>query len=237
MKVFAISDLHLSTVVEKPMDVFGEGWSDYFEKICADWQEKVAEDDVVLLGGDLSWGISIAEAAPDYALISALPGKKVVLRGNHDYYWDTLSKMQKAFPDFLFLQNNCIRIGNLLVAGSRGWNLPTDDSSAEDKKIYERELIRLELSLGAMDKARKEDDVVVALLHYPPFDAKYSDTEVTAILEKHAVNAVTYGHLHGKNVRVNPCVVKNDIPYLLTSCDLIGNRLVLVAEVPDETKE
>ncbi len=231
MKIFAISDLHLSTVVEKPMNVFGEGWEGHFEKICADWREKVSEDDVVLLGGDLSWGISVAEAKPDYDLISALPGRKVVVRGNHDYYWDTLTKMQKAFPDFLFLQNNCIRIGKLLVVGSRGWTIPTEDVTAEDKKIYDRELIRLNLSLGAMDRVRKEDDYIVALLHYPPFDAKYDDTEVTTLLEKHNVNAVTYGHLHGKNVRVNPRVVKNDIPYYLTSCDLICNRLVFINEI------
>lgn len=235
MKVFAISDLHLSTVVEKPMDVFGADWEGYFEKIQADWQEKVGEDDVVLLGGDLSWGISIAEAKPDYDLIAPLPGKKVVVRGNHDYYWDTLSKIQKAFPDFLFLQNNCIRIGKLLIVGSRGWTIPGDDVSAEDKKIYDRELIRLELSLGAMQRVRKGKDYVVALLHYPPFDAKYSDSEVTAFLEKYNVNAVTYGHLHGKNVRVNPKVVKNEIPYFLTSCDLIGNRLVFITDL-DETE-
>lgn len=237
MKVFAISDLHLSTVVEKPMNVFGDDWNDYFEKITADWQEKVTENDVILLGGDLSWGISIDEAKPDYDLISALNGKKVVVRGNHDYYWDTLSKIQKAFPDFFFLQNNCIRIGNLLVVGSRGWTVPTDDTTQEDKKIYDRELIRLELSLTTMQRVRKPDDYVVALLHYPPFDAKYNDTAVTALLEKYEVNAVTYGHLHGKNVRVTPKVVKNDIPYYLTSCDLIGNHLVFIADLGDAVLE
>ncbi|MBO7326955.1 MAG: metallophosphoesterase, partial [Clostridia bacterium] len=98
MKVFAISDLHLSSSVNKPMDIFGPGWDNYFEKITADWKSKVGDDDVVLIGGDISWGISIEEASSDFALLSALPGKKVVLRGNHDYYWNSLSKLRTAFP-------------------------------------------------------------------------------------------------------------------------------------------
>ena len=228
MKVFAISDLHLSTAVHKPMDVFGADWDNYFEKITADWKEKVTDEDVVLIGGDISWGISIEEAAPDFALLSALPGRKVVLRGNHDYYWNSLGKMRTAFPDFLFLQNNCIRIGNLLVAGSRGWTIPTSDSSAEDVKIYQRELLRLKMSLDAMKVQRCDEDNVVALLHYPPFDVLFNDSEVTALLEEYKVDKVLYGHLHGKNARVNPAVNKNSICYLLTSCDLIGNKLIEV---------
>ena len=228
MKVFAISDLHLSTAVHKPMDVFGTYWDNYIEKITADWKEKVTDEDVVLIGGDISWGISIEEAAPDFALLSALPGRKVVLRGNHDYYWNSLGKMRTAFPDFLFLQNNCIRIGNLLVAGSRGWTIPTNDSSAEDVKIYQRELLRLKMSLDAMKEQRCDEDNVVALLHYPPFDVLFNDSEVTALLEEYKVDKVLYGHLHGKNARVNPVVNKNGISYHLTSCDLIGNKLIEV---------
>ena len=125
MKVYAISDLHLSFAVDKPMDIFGDGWQDHFEKVKADWLEKVTPEDAVLLGGDISWGISVAEAAPDYAALAELPGRKIVLRGNHDYYWSTLSKMRAAFPDFDFVQNNCVRAGDVLVAGSRGWTLPS----------------------------------------------------------------------------------------------------------------
>ncbi len=226
MKVFAISDLHLSSAVDKPMDVFGSQWDNYFEKITADWKERVSQDDVVLIGGDISWGISIEEAAPDFAMLSALPGRKVVLRGNHDYYWNSLGKMRSAFPDFLFLQNNCIRIGNILVVGSRGWTIPTVDSSAEDIKIYNRELLRLKMSLDAMKEQRCDDDFVIALLHYPPFDVLFNDSEVTSLLEEYKVEKVLYGHLHGKNARVNPVVNKNGIDYLLTSCDLIGNKLI-----------
>lgn len=228
MKVFAISDLHLSSAVNKPMDIFGSGWDNYFEKITADWKSKVTDEDVVLIGGDISWGISIEEAAPDFALLSALPGKKVVLRGNHDYYWNSLSKLRSAFPDFLFLQNNCIRIGNILIVGSRGWNIPTSDSTEEDIKIYKRELMRLKMSLDAMKEQRCDDDIVIALLHFPPFDVLFNDSEVTDLLQDYKVDKVLYGHLHGKNARVNPTIEKNGLTFLLTSCDLIGNKLIEV---------
>lgn len=231
MKVFAISDLHLSTAVEKPMDIFGDGWQNHFEKISADWNEKVTDDDVVLIGGDISWGISIEESAPDFALIEKLPGKKILLRGNHDYYWNSVSKMRLAFPNFKFLQNDCIRMQNLLVAGTRGWNMLTADSTDDDKKIYAREIIRLRLSLDSMKEMRTDEDTVVALLHYPPFNATYDDSDITEILKEYKVDKVLYGHLHGKNVRVTPVVNKDGIQYYLTSCDLIDNKLVEIAEL------
>ncbi|MCQ2602332.1 MAG: metallophosphoesterase [Clostridia bacterium] len=231
MNVYAISDLHLSTAVEKPMDIFGDGWQNHFEKISANWKSKVTDDDVVLIGGDISWGISIEEAAPDFALLKDLPGKKIVLRGNHDYYWNSVSKMRLAFPDFKFLQNNCIRMRNLLVVGTRGWNLLTADSTDEDKKIYEREIIRLKLSLDSMKEMRTDEDTVVALLHYPPFNAAYDNSEITEILKEYKVDKVLYGHLHGKNVRVTPVVNKDGISYYLTSCDLVDNKLIEVAKL------
>ena len=228
MKVFAISDLHLSHAVEKPMDIFGDGWTDHFDKVSADWRAKVGEEDLVLLGGDLSWGMRLEEAAPDYAAIAALPGKKAGVKGNHDLYWSAISRMRAAFPEFEFVQNNCLRFGSYLVAGTRGWTMPCDAADERDLKVYARELIRLELSLACAERMRTEGDTLIAMLHYPPFDAKRNDSEVTALLEKHGVNAVTYGHLHGKNVRVMPEVNKNGIRYLLTSCDLVKNTLVEV---------
>lgn len=238
MKVFAISDLHLSSAVEKPMNIFGASWDNHFEKICEDWNEKVSDSDLVLLGGDMSWGMTIEEAAPDYGLVSALKGKKIVLKGNHDLYWNSLGKMRGAFPNFYFLQNNAYRIASpcseekgVVVAGSRGWNIPCKDAAEADIKIYNRELIRLELSLQQAQKLKKDGDILIALLHYPPFEAYYADTQVTALLEKYGVNFALYGHLHGKNVRVNPRVIKNGITYFLTSCDLIDCRLVEVCEI------
>lgn len=228
MKVFAISDLHLSHAVEKPMDIFGDGWLNHFERVCEDWRARVSEDDLVLLGGDMSWGINLEQAAPDYAAVAALPGKKAVVKGNHDLYWTAVSRMRTAFPGFSFIQNDCVRFGEYLVAGSRGWSIPCETSEAQDVKIYRRELIRLELSLTAMKKMRTEGDKVIAMLHFPPFDAKYTDSEVTALLERYDIDTVTYGHIHGKNVRVTPVVEKHGISYHLTSCDLVGNTLVRI---------
>ncbi len=255
MKVFAISDLHLSTAVEKPMDIFGSGWENHFARICEDWRDKVSEEDLVLLGGDMSWGMTIGEAAPDFALVSSLPGKKIVGKGNHDYYWSSLGKMQQNFKDFLFVQNNAYCVlpdgtayayasaarkrgeissderKGVIVCGSRGWNIPADDSSPQDIKIYEHELARLELSLKSAIALRRDSDKTIALLHYPPFDADYASTAVTELLEKYGVEQVLYGHLHGKSARVTPRLSKNGIEYILTSCDLIENKLQFVCEI------
>ena len=228
MKIFAISDTHLSTVAEKPMDVFGAGWEDHFERICADWNKKVGDDDLVLIAGDISWGMYLEEALPDLELIGKQKGKKVILRGNHDYWWKSISAVRNALPQGMYaVQNDCLRFGDVLICGSRGWTVPeTDFKSDEDEKIYKRELIRLELSLQAMQKMRKENDFVIAMTHYPPFNAKMQDSEVTALLEKFNVNCVVYGHLHGKNCRVKLDFVKNGIRYLLTSCDQVDCKLV-----------
>ncbi len=254
MKVFAISDLHLSTAVEKPMDIFGAGWENHFAKICEDWKKKVSDGDLVLLGGDMSWGMTLAEAEPDYALVDALPGLKLVGKGNHDYYWSSLGKMQQRFKNFMFLQNNAYRIlsdgtsycyataarkkGELsscddrgvVIAGSRGWTIPTSDSSEQDVKIYEHELRRLDLSLSSAKELMRDGDALIALLHYPPFDANYASTAVTDMLEKYGVSHVLYGHLHGKGVRVTHRLFKNGVEYILTSCDLVNNKLQFVLE-------
>lgn len=248
MKIFAISDLHLSTLVEKPMDIFGDGWQNHFVKISEDWKNKVSDKDIVLLGGDISWGQTLDEAEPDYKLISELPGKKLVLKGNHDYYWSSLSKVRLRFPQFDFIQNNAYRIDStstlsqstisadpydngVVIAGSRGWSIPNKNTPEEDVKIYKRELQRLELSLISAQKLRHEDDKLIALLHYPPFDADYCDTDVTKLLEKYNVNIVLYGHLHGKNARITPHMIKNGIEYILTSCDLINYKLIQICEI------
>ena len=238
MKVFAISDLHLSSAVEKPMDIFGDGWQNHFAKISEDWERKVADSDLVLLGGDMSWGLTIEQAKPDYDKIAKLKGKKYVVKGNHDYYWSSLGKMRETFPSFNFIQNNAYRVESesnrqkaVVLAGSRGWNIPQNDTPEADLKIYKRELIRLELSLSYAKTMQKEGDILIAMLHYPPFEATYQDTEVTALLEKYGVNVVLYGHLHGKSARVTPTLKKHGITYILTSCDLVDNKLIEVCEI------
>ena len=227
MKVFAISDLHLSTVVEKPMDIFGKSWENYFEEICADWKAKVSDDDLVLLPGDFSWAMRMDEALPDFRLVAQLPGKKVILRGNHDYWWNTLSQVRNALPSgFYALQNDCMRFDDVLICGTRGWVVPDGDNlSAEDMKIYLRELERLKLSISAMQKMRKPTDSVIAIMHFPPFNGRYDDSDFTRQFIEAGITKVVYGHLHGKDCRANLHMKKFGIDFYLTSCDLVGNKL------------
>ncbi len=227
MKVFAISDLHLSTNCKKPMDVFGKSWINYFELICADWKEKVSQDDLVLLPGDFSWAMRMEDALADFDLVAKLPGKKVILRGNHDYWWNTLSQVRSSIPQgFYALQNDCLRFDDVLICGTRGWVCPDGDNlSAEDKKIYLRENERLKLSLISMQKQRCPSDKVIAIMHYPPFNGRYEDSDFIKQFVQADVPTVVYGHLHGKDCRANLHMKKFGIDFYLTSCDLTGNVL------------
>ena len=230
MKVFAISDLHLDSTLSKPMDIFGPGWEGHWDKIRDDWRSKVGADDVVLLAGDLSWAMSLDEALPDIAEVGELPGVKFILRGNHDYWWSAIGKVRQSLPEGMYaVQNDCIRCGKLLVCGSRLWTIGS--SAEEDVKIVEREFLRLTLSLDAMRKMREEGDKVVVMTHYPPFDASFADNRFTDLIAEYAPDAVVYGHLHGKDARARLVVDKRGIPYYLTSCDLVGNKLVDILEV------
>lgn len=232
MKVYAISDLHLSTACPKPMNVFGTQWDNYFEQICDDWRAKVQPDDLVLLPGDFSWGMRLEEAMQDFAMVAPLPGKKIILRGNHDYWWNTLSQVRQALPEgFYALQNDCFRFGNVLVCGTRGWVCPDGDNlSADDKKIYLRETERLKLSLAAMQRMRKEGDKVVAIMHYPPFNGRYEESDFVRQLVAADVPTVVYGHLHGKDCRATLYMRRFGIEFFLTSCDLVGNKLTFICD-------
>ena len=226
--IYSISDLHLGNTVDKPMDVFGKQWEGHFEKIQKDWREKVSADDIVLIAGDISWAMTIAEAKPDFEALAALPGKKVILKGNHDYWWQSLGKVRAFLPqDFYVVQNDCVRIGKYLFCGSRGWT--AESAEAEDKRIFDRELIRLELSLKAMEAERGEGDVPIGLVHYPPFDVSLAPTPVTDLFTKYGVQTVVYGHLHG-NAYAKRKVYIGGTNYLLTSCDLVDFHLVKVMD-------
>ena len=210
------------------MEIFGKKWEGHFEKIKADWLGKVGAEDIVLLSGDLSWAMTQKEVKEDLARLSELPGKKVLLKGNHDYWWQSLSKVRAILPEgFYALQNDVIRVGNHLFCGSRGWT--TEKETEEDKRIYERELIRLELSLAAMSKERREGDVVIGMTHYPPFGLTMDSTPVTRLFAKYGVERVVYGHLHG-NVYAKRKVYLEGAYYFLTSCDLVDFTLTEISE-------
>ena len=233
MRLFAIGDLHLPGGDEKPMNVFGPHWEGHFARICADWQDRVGAEDAVLIPGDISWAMQLANAVPDLEAISCLPGQKVLIKGNHDYWWSSLTQVRAALPAGMrAVQHSAVDIGCAVVCGTRGWMFPTRETplSDSDTKIYQRELIRLELALG--EAARIADGrPVVAMLHYPPLYDMERDTEFTRILEKYAVHTAVYGHLHGAGIRVGFSGTHNGVRYRLVSCDSLDFSL---AEIPLE---
>lgn len=221
MKVWAISDLHLSGLSDKPMDVFGGGWEGHFEKIKRDWVEKVGGDDVVLVGGDTSWGMKFEEGMFDVASLKDLPGRKVLIRGNHDYWWSGITRLRESRPDdtFTFLQNDCVKFENVIIAGSRGWTVPgSTDFTEHDLALYHREAERFRLAFNQVKKVRSEGDILIALIHYPPMNVKRDDTLFTQLFEENGVRKAVFGHLHGASYFPLK-TEKNGIEYYLTSCD------------------
>lgn len=229
MKVFAISDLHLSINNPKPMDIFGPTWEGYLDKIFSDWRSKVGEEDLVLLAGDFSWAMKLEETKPDFELLKNLPGKKIIIRGNHDYWWKSISAVRNCLPDnFYAIQNDALKFGKYIICGTRLWNIPVVNKplSAEDEKIYNRELIRLEMTLQNAQKLKTSDeDKIICMLHYPPYTYKEEDNAVTELIEKYGVSKVVYGHIHAV-CKQNLVLNKNGVEYFLTSCDIVGNKLI-----------
>ncbi len=196
MAIFAISDLHLPLGIDKPMDVFGGGWENYVERISENWKSVVKETDTVLIGGDVSWATYLVEALPDFHFIHALPGRKIISKGNHDYWWTTAAKL-RAFTEennldsITFLHNNSIEAEGYAVCACRGWKSPFEsDFNGEDRKIYEREMVRLELSLKEGEKLSEKR---IVMMHYPP------DVGFAELLDAYRVKTCVYGHLHGRN--------------------------------------
>ena len=220
MKVFAISDLHLSINNPKPMDIFGPVWDNYLDKIILDWKSKVGMEDVVLLAGDHSWAMKLEDATSDLEFISSLPGIKILIRGNHDYWWSAIGKVRSKLPQNMYaLQNDSLKIGNYIFCGTRGWSL-------DDEKLVSRELIRLEMSLKDAIKKRTENEKIICMLHFPPFDKFYNETEFTKLIEKYNVDFVVYSHLHlPSNKNAKKVIIHNNVKYFLTSCDILNNTL------------
>ena len=236
MKIFSISDLHLSINNPKPMDIFGGAWDNYWDNIKLDWQSKVSDEDIVLIGGDISWATKLEDAIPDLTEIANLNGKKVIIRGNHDFWWSSYAKVNKILPESMFaIQNNAKLFGNHIICGTRGWTILNHKSNDEDRKIYARELIRLKLTLDEASKLQSNDDSykIILMLHYPPFNAMWQDSEYTELISQYNVHSVIYGHLHGKDCRTLPIIMKNDIPYYITSCDQVSNNVVLISSDED----
>lgn len=227
MKVFAISDLHLSAKADKPMNIFGGNWNNHFDKIKEDWQNKISDDDIVLMSGDFSWAMTLNDAMFDFDAMKGLKGKKVMIKGNHDYWWSSISRIRERMDNnFYILQNDSIKIGEYVICGSRGWSTPGSiDFNSSDEKIYLREAERFRLSLKAAEKLKTDGDKLICMIHFPPFNAKRESSVFTELFENYKVDKVIYGHLHGKESRTDLVINKNGIEYFLTSCDKLDFKL------------
>lgn len=221
MGLFAISDLHLSFNNEKPMDIFGDNWYKHDEKIKENWNNKIGENDKVLIAGDISWSIKMEESAKELEWIHNLPGKKIISKGNHDYWWGSIKKLNSLYDDIDFIQNNFFTYEDYAICGTRGWNSPSENKYSEhDKKIYNREKIRLKLSLDSAVKSGYEN--LIVMVHYPPVNDKFQESDFTKIFKEYGVKKVIYGHLHGASLKNVYEGIHDGIEYIVTSCDYIN---------------
>lgn len=222
MRVYAIADLHLATVKPKPMTVFGPQWHGHPQAIFEQWKDLVRPQDVVLLPGDLSWAMRLTDAMTDLEPVVKLPGTKVLLRGNHDYWWPTLGKLRAALPEgMLAIQNDAVRVGNVVICGSRGWITPAyEPLNSEDERLLAREGERLGLSVKAAQQLRQAGDHLLMMLHYPPATAPYLPNPIMEVIEQAQPDMVVYGHLHGVPIERSMQHV-HGIPAHLVAADVL----------------
>ena len=233
MKIFAIGDLHLSMGedIEKPMDIFGGEWVGHAEKLYNNWTESVTNDDIVIVCGDISWGLRLDEAVADLEWIHNLPGTKVFFKGNHDLWWQSAGRLNKMYDDgtMNFMQCKAYIAGDVAICGSRGWICPgTDGFSEHDRKIYDREAARLRLSL---EEGKKQGiKKIIGVLHYPPTNDKHQASDFTRLMEEDCVKTCVYGHLHGTDVfPIGLKGIYNGVEYRLVSLDYLQAK-------PEEVK-
>lgn len=227
MKLFALADPHLSfnSAGEeyKPMGIFGDSWLNHGEKIRTNWLDVVQDDDVVLLPGDISWAMTLEEVQPDLDFLAKLPGRKIISKGNHDLWWDSLSKVKKILPEgFAIIQNNSFVFGNVAVCGTRGWQCPEGAfADAHDEKIFQRELGRLKLSL---DSVPKEVRHKIVMLHYPPVNGRQERSAFVELMLQYGVELCLYGHLHSYAIQNALEGVHWGMEFQLVSADYLGFR-------------
>lgn len=231
MAVYAISDLHLSFGSDKPMDIFGRDWENHSQKLAENWRI-VKDDDIVLIPGDISWAMSLEAAKLDLAFIEALPGRKIISKGNHDYWWSTKGKFDtflnaNEMKTIRMLYNNAYREGPYTICGSRCWKSPDDPNFLkEDKKIYDREAARLRISL---DEGSRLGGELIAMLHYPPFDSGHRPNDFAGLLKQYDVKTCIYGHIHGKASASCRNETVDGIRYSLVSADFLSFEPLQIA--------
>lgn len=222
MSIFAIADLHLSLNpnTEKPMDVFGNRWYNHAERIEENWRRHIKDKDTVVMPGDISWGLKLDEAKYDLRWIDGLPGKKVIIKGNHDLWWSAITKLNSMYESITFLQNDAYHVEDVWICGSRGWITPGDDDfTSADEKIYKRELMRLKASFDAVPKGEK----IIGFLHFPPLSKPQGFSGFMQLFEDYGVKDVYYGHMHGAEAFKN--AIQGDfhgVNYRLISADYLN---------------
>lgn len=220
MALYAIGDFHLALGMDKPMDVFGEKWANHAQKLKTAFAA-LNEDDVSVLCGDLSWAMSLESAREDFLFVDSLPGKKLIIKGNHDYWWSTAAKAERFFAEngietIKIIHNNSFEYGDYALCGTRGWFFEEEKGGEHDKKIMRREIMRLEASLNSAGERQK-----LVFLHYPPVYMNYECPEILELLKKHEVRLCCYGHIHGKACRCAFNGWKNGTEYRLVSADFV----------------
>lgn len=222
MGLFAIADLHFGFSVNKPMSIFGANWEGHSERIIENWRREVGKEDTVLIPGDISWAMKEEDAVADLQVIQGLPGRKIFLEGNHDYWWKSASRLERNFEGMRFLKNDCDLYENLYICGSRGWLCPNDTRfTAQDQRLYEREQIRLRLSLdSAMRKGAEE---ILLMMHFPPVNDRQENSAFLEIIREYPIRQVVYGHLHGRPSHESGIKGERDgIVYHLVSADYLN---------------
>lgn len=221
MALYVIGDLHLSLSAQKPMDIFGGNWVGYMDKL-QQGISKITEEDTTVLLGDLSWALNLEDAGADFGWIDRIPGRKIIVKGNHDYWWSTATKFyrfceENNFSNQLILNNNHYEYDGWAICGTRGWFFEEDRSGEHDEKVFKRELMRLETSLQSAKDMRK-----IVFLHYPPIYKGYSCAEILDLLKKYQVRYCFYGHLHGASHSLAIEGLHNGVEYKLVSGDRLN---------------
>ena len=230
--IYIIGDLHIGFSVDKPMDIFGKNWENHAEKIKQNWLNKVNKEDTVVMLGDFSWAMDLKDARKDFEFLNNLPGSKIMLKGNHDYWWTTVTKMnsflkENNFENIYFLHNNSYLIENKIIVGTKGWTTIAFNSE-ENYKILKREYLRLENSIrdGILRFGNSKD--IVACMHYPPFYKEEVDDEINFIklLKRYGIKKCYYGHLHGDSHKEALEGIIDGIEYKLASSDYLNFDLI-----------
>ena len=232
MSIYVIGDLHLSFKENKPMDIFGSNWENHFEKIKKDWNLKVTENELVVLPGDFSWAMYLKDTDEDFKFLNELPGKKLLLKGNHDYWWTTITSMRKFleennFNNIDFLHNNSYEFDKKIIVGTRGWSKL--EGTSDDDKILKREVLRLELSIKYGIEKYGNDKEVIAIMHYPPINKQdllnNELSDFVKIMKKYNIRKCFYGHLHSNAIKEAVEGKHFDIDFKLVSADGLDFKL------------